>query len=127
MPTNPAIAFRKSSTSTEVWYAEVKGKSTTGGVFDPTALPVSAATVRISNPADVGIDRAPIPADYVAMTWETWTGPRYMVRVLMGPLATLNPAGPTASEADVTHQLWIQLVAGSETPRFPAGLFAVTP
>lgn len=125
MPVNPPRIFKMSATSKELWHAEVKGKSTTGGVQDPTSASVSAAVIR--QPEDPADKRVPVTGDFVACTWETWTGPRYMVAVLMGAGATIVPEGPTADEDEVVNELWIRLVSGSEDVRFRAGLFSVTP
>lgn len=120
-----ATIMKKSATSTEVWYAEVKGKSSTGGVQDPTSATVSAAVIRV--PDEAGDTRVPATGDYVACTWQTHTGPRYMVTVLLGPDGDVDHEDPTSEEAEVACELWIRLESGSEDVRFRAGYFAVVP
>lgn len=114
---------KKSSLATEVLRVKVNG-NIAGALVDPTGYAVSAAVLDQTHP---GGKRVPVTGDYVAQTWETGSGPRYWAAVLMGPSATLNPAGPGSSVAEVVYELWLRIVAGSEDVRRLVGLFSVTP
>lgn len=118
-----AVIPQKSSLSTEVLRVLVRG-NIAGVLVDPTIYAVSAAALDSSHP---GGKRVPVTADYVTQSWETGTGPRYWASVLMGPSATLNPAGPGTGVASITYELWLRIIAGSEDVRRLVGLFAVTP
>lgn len=117
---------KKSALSTEVIRVPIRA-TINGAVVNPTSYVVSAAAVDYAL-VQTGVKRAPVPADFVTMTWETAANPaRYWIAVLMGPAATLNPAGPSSSEAEKLYDLWWKIVAGSETVIRKASQFAVTP
>lgn len=124
MPVNPPRTFKMSASSKELWHSEIKGKNSTGGVQDPTPASVSVAVIR--QPEAAGDKRVPVTGDYVACTWETWGGPRYMVAALLGT-GSIAVTGPNSDEDEVVNELWIRLQSGSEDVRFRAGYFTVTP
>jgi hypothetical protein len=113
---------KKSATATEVLRVKVNA-NIAGVLTDPTGFAVSAAVRWVNDPTT----RVPATGDYVAQTWETGSGPRYWAAVLMGPAASLDPAGPGTGVAEVVYELWIRVVAGSEDVRRLVGQFAVTP
>lgn len=121
-----ATIYRKSAGSTEV-VRVLTTEVVNGAVQNPTGNAVSAAVVSDSD-YRAGIKRAPVTGDFVAQTWETdAAGPQYWAAVLMGPSATLNPAGPSSSEAQKLYRLWLRIVAGSEDLRREVGFIALTP
>jgi hypothetical protein len=110
-----------SATSTEVVYVKVTGRDETG-LIDPTSGAVSAAVLAESLQWVEGdaedAQFSPEDDDYEVATWETWPGPVYKARVLIGPDAALVPAGPTGTAtAPVRHALWLSWTNGAETVR----------
>lgn len=120
---------KKSATSTEVLRVPVR-PVVNGITISPTGNTVKAAVLAI-DPADATGKRVPLAGDYVAQTWETFTdatgGLHYWAAVLMGPTATLNPAGPPSQLASITYQLWLEIDAGSETIRRAVGNVVIVP
>jgi len=121
-----AVIPTKSATSTEVLRTLVT-EVINGVVQNPTANTVSAAVVD-DDAVKAGTKYVPLVGDYVAQTWETdASGPQYWAAVLMGPSATLNPAGPVGTSKPKLYHLWLRIQAGTEDMRREVGMFAVTP